>query len=325
MGRPIKKKFFGDDNVNDSLVYSTAGGEGVSSITLTNAGANYSAGATISFAQSPIGGTSATGTISLYQPLTTSNLAIQYANVTNAGTGYISAPAITITAPANVTVTTSAWSGNLAGNVLTVGSTTGLYVGMHTTGVNINTDGRIVAIYSGNANVVMSSGNIGAVTGNVTFYDRGVLQNVGSLTSVLFNVAVTANTIQANAWSMTTSTIGKVADIVSQRSSRRYKITNADGTATCRLVPTGVNGVNFPTVAQVTTAGGPTAFGEMTLQATDSVGGTYWVGKLESRTALLFPGGTGTPGSEFTANSHVKWTSTGVAVLNTTVKIGTNN
>ena len=33
MGRPIKKKFFGDKNVNDGLVYSAAGGEGISSIT----------------------------------------------------------------------------------------------------------------------------------------------------------------------------------------------------------------------------------------------------------------------------------------------------
>lgn len=339
MGRPIKKKFFGSDNVNDSLVYSPPGGEGVSSITLTNVGSNYSTGATISFAPSPIGGTSATGTISLYQPLSTSNLAIQYANVTTAGTGYTAAPAITINAPANVTVTTSAWSGNLAGNILTVGSTTGLYLGMHTTGVNINTNGHIIAIYSGNANVVLSSGNIGTVSGNVTFYDRGVIQNVGALTAVLFNVAVTANTIQANAW-ITGGTIGKQADIVSQRSSRRYKVTNANGTDTCRLVPASVSdSVSGNTledwVAAVTTAKGPIRAGEMTIQATDSTGGTYWVGKLESRTCLLFPGGTGTPGTQFAANSHAIWTSTGSAVLNTgtatapsslaSVKIGTNN
>lgn len=325
MGRPIKKKYFGVDNTNDGLTYSEPGGEGVQSITITNVGSNYSTGATISFAQSAIGGTRATGTVSLYQPLTTSNLAIQYANVTNAGTGYLSAPAITISAPANVTVATSAWSGNAAGNVLTVSSTTGLYVGMHTTGVNINTNGHIVAIYSGNANVVLSSGNIGTVSGNVTFYDRGVLQNVGALTSVLFPTTTTANTIQANSWTMSTSVIGKVSDINSQRSSRRYNVTNADGTAVCRLVPTGENGVDSPTVAQITTAKGPTQFGEMTLQATDSDGGTYWVGKLESRTALLFSGGTGTPGVQFPSYSHVTWTSTGAAVSGTVVKIGTNN
>jgi hypothetical protein len=334
MGRPIKRKFFGVDNVNDTLLYSEAGGEGVTSITIANVGSNYSAGATISFAASPIGGVRATGTINLYQPLSTSNLAIQYANVTNAGTGYISAPAITIVAPANVTVPTTAWSGNTAGNILTVSSTTGLYVGMHSTGVNLNTNAHITAIYSANSNVVLSSGNIGTVSGNVTFYDRGVLQNVGALTAVLASPITTANTIQANAW-VTGGTIGKVSEINAQRGSRRYKVTNADGVDTCRLVPTGVNGVNSPSVAQVTSAKGPTALGQMTLQATDSAGGTYWVGKLESRTALLFPGGTGTPGTQFSANTHVRWTSTGVAVVNSgtatnpsadaVVKIATNN
>ena len=94
-----------------------------------------------------------------------------------------------------------------------------------------------------------------------------------------------------------------------------------------RLVPTGINGnedANNPTVAAVTAAGGPVAAGQMTIQASDSAGGTYWVGKLEGQTALVFPGGTGTPGTEFTANSHVIW-SMNAAVVNTTVKLATND
>lgn len=321
MGRPIKKKFFGNDNVNDNLTYSEAGGEGVSSITVTTAGSNYAQGLTATIATSPIGGTRATiSSVSVH----VANGAIQSATVGEAGTGYTTAPVVTLVPAANVTTAVTSWSGNAAGNILTVSSTTGLQIGMHTTGVNLNQNAHITAIYSGNSNVVMSSGNIGAVSGNVTFYDRGYLQAVGVLTAVLANPTTTANTIQANAW-ITGGTIGKQADIVSQRSSRRYKVTNADGTNTCRLVPTGDNGVNSPTVAQVTSAKGPTAAGEMTLQATDSAGGTYWVGKLESRTALIFPGGTGTPGTQFAANSHVLWTSTGSAELNVSVKIATNN
>jgi len=321
MGRPIKKKYFGTGNVNDGIVYNNAGGEGVASLTITNVGANYSTGARLTFAASPIGGTAPTASISLYQPLATSNLAIQYANVTTVGSGYLTAPAVTIAGPANVTVATSAWSGNAAGNVLTVSSTTGLYVGLHTTGVNLATTSHIVAIYTANSNVILSGGNVGTVSGNVTFYDRGVLQGVGAITAVLAPTTTSANTIQANAW-ITGGTIGKAADIVAQRSSRRYKLNNADGFDSCRLVPQ-PGGV--PTVATVTSAHGPTAVGEMTIQATDSAGGTYWVSKIESRTATVHPGGTGTPGTQFAANSQPIWTSTSAPTVNVSVRIGTNN
>ena len=80
-------------------------------------------------------------------------------------------------------------------------------------------------------------------------------------------------------------------------------------------------------MAAVIAANGPTAVGEMTIIALDSANGAYLVGKLESRTALVFPAAVGgySAGSEFTANSHVRWTSTGSAVLNTTVKLLTND
>lgn len=325
MGRPIKKKFFGSDNVVDGLTYSDAGGEGVSSITVTTQGNNYSQGTTITFASSPIGGTTATGTAAVWDPAFTSNLSFRIGgtSVTGAGTGYTTAPAITINKPANVSVTASAFSGNLAGNILTVSSTTGIFVGMHTTGVGLATTSHVKAVWTANGNVLMSSGVTPTFSaGTVTFYDRG---SGAALTAVLASPSVTANTIQANAW-ITGGTIGKQADIVSQRSSRRYRVTNADGTNVARLVPTGVNGVNSPTVAQVIAAGGPTASGEMTLLATDSDGGVYLVGKLESRTALLFPAAIGgSAGTQFAANSHARWTSTGVAVANTVVKLATND
>jgi hypothetical protein len=61
----------------------------------------------------------------------------------------------------------------------------------------------------------------------------------------------------------------------------------------------------------------------MTITATDSTGGTYWVTKIDSRTATVTPGGTG-PGSQFAANAHVQWT-VNTATLSTTVKIATND
>ena len=313
MGRPIKRKFFGVQNVNDGLTYSAAGGEGISSFTYTNRGTYYSQGLTATAAASPIGGTTA-----IISPVvSTANGRVNSVTITTAGTGYTTAPALTFTKPANVTTTGSTYNG--ASNVIiTVGSTTGLYVGMiANTGFADTT--TITAIYTGNSNVVMSSANTSALsTAGITFFDRGASLNI---TAVLASVITTANTIQANAWT-TNGTIGAQADIVSQRSSRRYRVTNSVETAVCRLVP---SMLNTPTAATVTAAGGPTAAGEMTIQATDSAGGTYWVVKLDSRTCTLVPGGTGTPGSQFAANAQAIWTSTGSAVLNTTVKLATND
>ena len=61
----------------------------------------------------------------------------------------------------------------------------------------------------------------------------------------------------------------------------------------------------------------------MTIIATDSASGTYWVTKIESRTCTLTPGGTA-PGAQFTANAQVIW-SMNAAVVGTTVKLATNN
>ena len=317
MGRPIKKKFFGSDNVNDGLTYSAAGGEGLASITYTARGTFYSQGLTATVAVSPIAGVRATiSSVAVF----TANGAINSATIGEAGTGYTTAPAITLVKPATV-ITTSDNVGYFpdAAN-LRVASTTGIFVGMK---ANIGTNAFITNIYSdGNVRANVSFGNISATT-PVSFTDIG---SGGTLTAVLAAKTVTANTIQANAWT-TTSGIGQQADINSQRSSRRYRVSNAsDLSDICRLVPTGVNGVNSPTVAQVISAGGPTAAGEMTILATDSDGGVYLVGKLESRTALLFPAAIGgSAGTQFAANSHAIWTSTGVAVEDVSVKLATND
>lgn len=308
MGRPIPRKFFGVDNVNDGLSYSDAGGEGVASYSVT-AGSNYSKGISATVAASPIGGTTAT----VSSVTTNGSGGITAAAVGVNGTGYTSAPAVTLVKPANVVTTgTSFWpdSSNIA-----VSTTSGLFVGM-----TANVGGNKITNIYGDGNVRMSAG--ANVAGVVSFGDVGT---GGAITAVLAPAQTTANTIQANAWT-TTGTIGQQADVVSQRSSRRYRVTNTDGTSVCRLVPTGVNGVNSPTVAQVIAAGGPTAAGEMTIIATDSAGGKYLVGKLERRTALLFPAAIGgSAGTQFAANTHAQWTSTGSAVLNTVVKIDSND
>ena len=319
MGRPINERFF-----NGTGGAGSPGGEGISSLTVEG-GNSYSAGTTISFSASPIGGTTATATITFVTPADNApgNGNVATASITEAGSGYTSVPTVTFNKPANVVVDGFT---QIAGKVFkfSSGVTSGIYAGMVAnaffTTTTLGNPTRVVSVDVASGNITMSTANTAAISSPVSFGDVGRL---GDILPVLIPAVTTANTIQANAW-ISTGGSGRVSDILSQKGSRRYRVTNNEGTDVVRLVPTGDNGVNSPTVAAVTAAGGPVAAGQMTIQATDSAGGTYWVGKLEGQTALVFPGGTGTPGTEFTANTHVIW-SMNAAVASTTVKLATND
>ena len=98
-----------------------------------------------------------------------------------------------------------------------------------------------------------------------------------------------ANTNQENAiliYAKTTSggTV-KLGDIVKQEGSRRYKVKTTDGTSVVKLVAT------------------TPAFGQATITATDSAGGTYYVTKLTAHKALL----TQNTGTQFATGASVKW------------------
>ena len=88
-------------------------------------------------------------------------------------------------------------------------------------------------------------------------------------------------------------------DIIKQTGSKRYKVQTSDGVAICKLVTTADLGAN-----------------EMSITATDSDGGTYFVRKLTARKAILVAG----TGTQFATGSSAKWTF-GSAVANTTVAI----
>jgi hypothetical protein len=322
MGRPIPERFF-----NGTGGAGSPGGEGISSLTVEG-GNSYSAGTTISFSASPIGGTTATATITFVAPADNApgNGNVATASITEAGSGYTSVPTVTFNKPGNVVVDGFT---QIAGKVFkfSSGVTSGIYAGMVAnvffTTTTLGNPTRVVSVDVASGNITMSTANTAAISSPISFGDVGRL---GDIAAVLVPAVTTANTIQGNAF-ITSGAGGRVCDILSQKGSRRYRVTNDQGTDTCRLVPTGINGnedVNNPTVAAVTAAGGPVAAGQMTIQATDSAGGTYWVGKLEGQTALVFPGGTGTPGTEFTANTHVIWTMN-TAVASTSVKLATND
>jgi hypothetical protein len=88
-------------------------------------------------------------------------------------------------------------------------------------------------------------------------------------------------------------------DVIKQTGSKRYKVQTSDGTAICKLVTTADLGAN-----------------EMSITATDSDGGTYYVRKLTARKVVLVAG----TGTQFATGASAKWTF-GSAVANTTVSI----
>ena len=322
MGRPIPERFF-----NGTGGAGSPGGEGISSLTVEG-GNSYSAGTTISFSASPIGGTTAAATITFVAAADNApgNGNVATATITEAGSGYTSVPTVTFNKPANVVVDGFT---QIAGKVFkfSSGVTSGIYAGMVAnvffTTTTLGNPTRVVSVDVASGNITMSTANTAAISSPVSFGDVGRL---GDILPVLIPAVTTANTIQANAW-ISTGGSGRVSDILSQKGSRRYRVTNNEGTDVVRLVPTGINGnedSSNPTVANITAAGGPSAPGQMTIQASDSDGGTYWVGKLEGQTVLVFPGGTGTPGTQFTANTHVIWTMN-TAVASTSVKLATND
>ena len=93
------------------------------------------------------------------------------------------------------------------------------------------------------------------------------------------NLNVASN--QDNAIIIHANTTGagtKIGDIQKQTGSHRYKTRTADGVAVCKLVKT-----DSPAVKQAY------------ITATDQSGAHYWVTKLTSRRAVIWPKGDGTP------------------------------
>ena len=295
MGRPINKKYFGNRNVSDPN--STGddygiGGQYVSAIATGTAGSGYSQGLAATVAAPTItGGVTATTSVGVY-----ANGVISGYTVTDGGSGYASAPAITLVKPGNVTI---AATGSNGANVLTLSPTTGIYVGMTVTGnAGLGGGGNTSKVVTVNAgNVIVADNNDGAISGNLTFYDAGASGAAGTVTLAYYATDI------SKAFSISANVNGSNAlqgDIIKQESSRRFKISTADGTAVCKL-----------------TNAAPQS-GEVRLTAVDSVGDTYYIDKLTSRTALLTQGN----GSQFATGARVPWNIT-AAVASTSVKIVT--
>ena len=146
--------------------------------------------------------------------------------------------------------------------------------------VTANGAGYITAVTVTNAGTGYTSApTVTAPTGT-----QGTL----TLTASLIAASTTPDAITVSAY-LSAADGGSSAvasDIVKQVGSRRYTVQNAQGTGKVRLV------TSSP------------AAGECRMTATDSAGGTYYVKKLESRTACLLP----VTGTQFAEDDHAAWT-----------------
>jgi hypothetical protein len=176
---------------------------------------------------------------------------------------------------------------NLPGGVQATAKVTALGASNSITAITVTEKG------SGYTSVPTVTESVGGVQGTLTFTavlttDTG---NVGSSTNQENAITPFAKT--------TSGGTSKIADIIRQVGARRFKVKTADGTAICALK-----------ASAVTTAG------EMTITATDSAGGTYFVTKITARKVTVTQG----TGTQFATGASVPW-SFSAPTVNQTLRV----
>jgi hypothetical protein len=136
------------------------------------------------------------------------------------------------------------------------------------------------------------SGYTGAETFTVTTYSMTTgAAPAGTIVLTTDSGRVSSSTNQENAiiaYAKTTSGgTSKAADIIKQSGARRFKVKTSDGTAICKLKSSAVS-----------------AEGEMTITATDTTGGTYFVTKISAHKVTVTRGN----GTAFATGASVPWT-----------------
>lgn len=308
----LNKKLFGNRNVGTTGTSdNNIGGEGIASINWSNYG-NWLA--TAGGASAPLAG------LQLPAPTLPGGVQATWTNyfgvagvTTGAGkAGLTVGDTYTLAAVPGSVITVASTSGaNATFTVTTAGSTTTLATDLQ--GVNIT---KLTGAGAGTflidatlkiVNTVINEKGSG-YTGNETF--TVTLANsatgtvpAGTIVLTTDTGSVGSSTNQENAFvpyaKTTSGGTSKAADIIRQVGARRFKVKTADGTAICELKGSAVS-----------------AAGEMTLTATDSAGGTYYVTKIGGRRATVTRG----TGTQFATGASVPWTF-GSATANTTIKV----
>lgn len=289
MGRPIRKEFFGNNST------PPVGGEGVASVAVSGTNNDYLVKPAMS-----VGAPNLPGGVQAVVAVTTMSVAT--VTVVAGGTGYTNGDVLTVVGLGTGTAATLTVTNAVLG-VIQAG------------GVSVTTGGAYSTVTDVTSLAVTGPGNDDA-TFDVTLAVDGVTVTTagsgytsapsvsdtpngnGAFTATLTNS--NPNAIAISAW-VPGGSSAVAGDIVKQEASRRYLVTTAQGTGQCRLV-----------------AAAPAAGGEMTMLATDSAGGTYYVTKLTMNLALLIKGDR--TGTQFTSGTLVKW-SLDAPVLNYSVQL----
>lgn len=293
----INQKYFGNRNTGTTGTGDDKiGGEGIASVNFSDAG-SWMAVSGVPFsglvlpAPTLPGGVQATWTI---------NYGL-YNVTTGAGkTGLIVNDTYTYPAyPGSVIRVASTSGTNATFEVVTEGSSTTLPTDTQTVTITKLTGSGVgtftVDVFSHIVSAPINekgSGYTGAETFTTTRTNSSVGNiPVGTIVLTTDSGALGSSTNQENAiiaYAKTTSGgTSKPADIIKQRSTTRFKVTTADGTAICKLKSSAVS-----------------AAGEMTITATDSAGGTYFVTKIGAHKCTVIQG----TGSQFDDGSSVPWT-----------------
>lgn len=193
---------------------------------------------------------------------------------------------------ASVTVVAGDSAGYEAGDTVAF-SAPQITGGAAATGTLVLTDGAVTGV------TVTSAGSGYTSAPTLTITTTNGTQTTLTLTAVLTSgAAARQNGIKCEAQVGAGSEV-TTGDIIKQTGSKRYKVQTSDGVAVCKLVTTADLGAN-----------------EMSITATDSDGGTYFVRKLTARKVILVAG----TGTQFSTGASAKWTF-GSAVAGTTVAI----
>jgi hypothetical protein len=332
MGRPLNKKYFGNRNIGSASVTTDdkLGGQGLGVYALDAQLGTVAINNTYKYfptltIPAPTYATGTQATVTVVWEINTVTIA--------GGTGY-SAGLITsisgLTAQASVAPifsVTEAGGVPTFSNFTDTGASRGEFTLIDGTAI---TTWAVVQGAANNAQATITfrvksittlEQGSGYTTVPTLVWARGSSQSAGGQTAVgaptvalaVDTGSVGTATYQENAitaYAFTGSSV-KIADIVRQVSTDRYKVATADTTI----------------IAKLKTDGAAAAEGEMTISATDSTGKTYYVKKLTARKAVLVPYGTGpgATGHEFPLNAdgtpqRVQWLLSD-AVLNTSVKI----
>jgi len=278
MGRPIKKKFFGNLNTGSGSTSADngIGGEGVASVVL-NATGNYTTRPTFTFSTPQIsGGVRATGTITseanTVSPDGTLLNGINYVVgdlITFAGvTGTVGRVATVGSGQGEIQSIDFVGTGTNRGSFTTLPTNkTGLavtVVGKTTGGSGSTGTGQTVAITFRASDVVITEKGSGYSAAPTATPTQSVTFTSVALTSTQ------QDAISFTSYLTTGSNAVTGGDIIKQESSRRYLVRNSEGTGQCKLV-----------------AAGTLAAGQMSIIATDHGGATYYVTKLTARKANL--------------------------------------